>query len=70
MNQTASRWMSNLKALRNDERGAEASEYVLVLVVLVVGVYFAWQLLRDVLTGEIEETADCIDEADTATAPC
>lgn len=65
---TARRWMENLKALRNDERGAEGAELILVLVVLVVGLFGMWTALRDRLENKGEQTGECIDTADTANA--
>ena len=54
----------SLKALR-DETGAESAEIILVLVLLVIGLMAAWAVLRDKLTGRIEDTADCIENANT-----
>lgn len=51
----------------DDESGAESSEVILVLVLLVVGLIAAWGYLREKLKDKTEGTADCIDNAGSAT---
>lgn len=64
----ARRWMRNLHGLRSDERGAESSEVILVLVLLVIGLMAAWAFLRGKIGGQASHTGSCIDSADTATS--
>lgn len=61
------RWTANLHRLRADERGAESSEVILVLVLLVIGLIGAWGFLRAKLEAKTRGTANCIDNANTAT---
>lgn len=55
-------------ALRADERGAESSEVILVLVLLVVGMIGAWGFLKDKITGQASKTGNCIGSAQAATS--
>lgn len=66
INHLASKWMKNLHGLRKDERGAESSEVILVLVLLVIGLLAMWAVLRDKIGGKINDTADCIEGAATS----
>lgn len=52
--------------LREDERGAESSEVILVLVLLVIGLMGAWAVLRDKIGGQASKTANCLGAANTA----
>ena len=62
-NNIASKWMQNLHGLRKDERGAESSEVILVLVLLVIGLLGAWAYLKDKIFNKATDTADCIENA-------
>jgi Flp pilus assembly pilin Flp len=63
----ASKWMKNLHGLRRDERGAESSEVILVLVLLVIGLLAAWAFLRDKIKERTSATGNCIEGAATTT---
>lgn len=52
----------------DDESGAESSEVILVLVLLVVGLIGAWGFLREKLQGKAKSTGTCIDNAGKATS--
>lgn len=67
-NNIARRWMRNLHGLRSDERGAESSEVILVLVLLVIGLMGAWAFLRGKIGNAASRNGSCFDEADTATS--
>lgn len=56
--------------LREDERGAESSEVILVLVLLVVGLMGAWRVLKNQITKSATNTSNCIATASTATTNC
>jgi Flp pilus assembly pilin Flp len=53
-------------ALRADERGAESSEVILVLVILVVGMMAAWSFLKGKIMGQASRTGSCIEKASSA----
>jgi len=65
-NNLARRLQDGFKGLVNDERGAESSEVILVLVLLVVGLMGVWFALRNKLKEKVTETTTCIDGAATA----
>jgi Flp pilus assembly pilin Flp len=65
-----SKWKSEFRGLRSDERGAESTEVILVLVLLVVGLVAAWKFLGGKLTGKINQTANCVDTANNFNAKC
>lgn len=67
MKNTAAKWRENFRALRNDERGAESSEVILVLVLLVIGLLAAWAYLKDKIFSKAVDTADCIEGANDVT---
>lgn len=64
---TVKRFTSAVRALGDDERGAESSEVILVLVLLVIGLMAAWAFLRDKISASATKTGNCISNADTAT---
>lgn len=53
-------------ALSDDERGAESSEVILVLVLLVIGLMAAWAFLRGKIGSQASKTGNCIQNANTA----
>lgn len=59
-------WLKNLHGLRKDERGAESSEVILVLVLLVIGLLAAWSFLKDKIKNKTSQTGNCIDGANDA----
>jgi len=61
-------FIGNLRRLNDDERGAESSEIILALVLLVIGLIAAWTLFKDKLIGQLGRTGDCIENA--ANASC
>lgn len=60
------RWTKGLSDLRADERGAESSEVILVLVLLVIGLIGAFAFLKEKLQGQSSKIGNCIGSADTA----
>lgn len=53
--------------LREDEDGAESSEVILVLVLLVIGLMAAWAFLRGKIGHAASSAGSCINGAATAT---
>lgn len=66
MKHVASTWRKSVAGLRSDERGAESSEVILVLVLLVIGLFAAWNFLRDRIDGQARQTGTCIDNPTAA----
>lgn len=64
---TAAKWRTNFRSLREDERGAESSEVILVLVLLVIGLLGAWAFLKDKIIKQAETTGNCITNANEVT---
>lgn len=62
---TAAKWRTNFRSLREDERGAESSEVILVLVLLVIGLLGAWAFLKERIIGQATKTGNCIEDANT-----
>lgn len=62
------KWTEGFRALRDDERGAESSEVILVLVLLVIGLMAAFAFLRDKLGSQSSRVGNCIGGADTKTS--
>lgn len=60
------RWVEAIKALASDESGAESSEIILVLVLLVVGLMVAWAFLRNKISAQASHVGNCIGGAATA----
>lgn len=60
------KFFSDAGEMSRDERGAESSEVILVLVLLVVGLMGAWAYLRGKIGGAASKTGNCIASADTA----
>lgn len=59
---------NQVAALRSDERGAESSEVILVLVLLVIGLMGAWAVLKKAIEGKAKGTASCINNANAVTS--
>ena len=62
--------VDGFRSLRSDERGAESSEVILVLVLLVIGLMAAWAFLRNKLSSSATRTGNCIGGADVNTGAC
>jgi len=50
-----------LKAFLQDESGASAAEYALILVIISVGIVTGGLLLSDAIGGAMSDAATCID---------
>lgn len=61
-------WKQQFAALREDDRGAETSEIILALVVLVIGMVAAYRYIQGKLINKAEDTGDCIEGANDAAA--
>ena len=69
MQKIISEFNNRLKGMFNDdESGAESSEVILVLVLLVVGLIGAWGFLRKKLDDKARSTGNCLDKANTSTS--
>ena len=54
-------------SLLNDDSGASAAEYALILAIVGSGIALAALALGDAISGAIDEAADCITAPGTAT---
>jgi Flp pilus assembly pilin Flp len=61
------RWTAGVRDLRSDERGAEATEVILILVVVVVALMAVFAGLRKALQDKTTDVTNCIKGAKTAT---
>ncbi|MGV8847370.1 MAG: hypothetical protein ACOH1Y_17455 [Propionicimonas sp.] len=59
-------WGKSFTSMRKDERGAEATEVIFILVIVVLGLVGAFVYLRTALDKKARGTGDCIDKIDTA----
>lgn len=57
-----------IKSFLNDESGASAAEYALILVVVGVGIVTAATTLSDSIGGALTQTADIISADDEGDA--
>jgi hypothetical protein len=64
---TLRKFFTDAGEMSRDERGAESSEVILVLVLLVVGLMGAWAFLRGKIGDSASRTGNCIENANTAT---
>ena len=67
MTETLKNFFATLTAMLRDEDGAESSEVILVIVLLVVGLMGAWAFLRGKIGGQASHVGGCIGSANTAT---
>lgn len=52
--------MSMIKALWNDESGASAAEYALILAIVGTGIALAAWQLGDAVSGAMNDASNCI----------
>ena len=64
--QMARRWTQSFTNLRKDEKGAEATEVIFILVLVVLGLVGAFVALRKALDEKARGTGECISKIDTA----
>jgi pilus assembly protein Flp/PilA len=62
--------MNMIKKLWNDESGASAAEYALILAIVGTGIAFAAFTLGDAITGAMDDATDCIENAGTNNGVC
>ena len=55
--------MTILKKLRNDESGASAAEYALILAIVGTGIALAAWQLGDAISGAMGDATTCIETA-------
>ena len=56
----AHKWTQSFASLRNDERGAEATEVIFILVIVVLGLAAGFIALVKVLNGRNAQTKNCL----------
>ena len=66
MKNIARTWMRNLNTLRQDERGAESSEVILVIALLVIAMTGAWFAFKGKLEDVLGRSGNCIDNTATS----
>ena len=62
------KWSQSFATMRNDERGAEATEVIFILVIVVLGLAGAFILFKDKLVARMGGVGDCLDVVGNATA--
>lgn len=61
--------MTNFVKMLRDKRGASAAEYALILAIIGAVIAIAALTLSSAIGNAMEETADCISDPGTASAP-
>ena len=56
----ARKWTQSFASLRNDERGAEATEVIFILVIVVLGLAAGFVALVKALTKKNADVTKCI----------
>ena len=56
----ARRWNQSFASMRNDERGAEATEVIFILVIVVLGLAGAFIALRNALKTKAGGITSCV----------
>jgi len=59
--------MSSFVSFFQDESGASAAEYALILAIVTTGIAGATIFLGQTISGAISDAASCISQADTLT---
>lgn len=59
-------WNKSFASLRDDERGAESTEVIFILVIVVLGLAGAFIALRTALSKKATGITDCIGKVDSA----
>jgi Flp pilus assembly pilin Flp len=63
-------WNKSFASLRDDERGAESTEIIFILVIVVLGLAGAFIALKEALSRKATGITDCIGGIDAADANC
>ena len=66
----ARKWNQSFASMRNDERGAEATEVIFILVIVVLGLAGAFIALKNALVKKASGIEKCIGGIDAAGAKC
>jgi Flp pilus assembly pilin Flp len=61
-------WNKSFASLRDDERGAESTEVIFILVIVVLGLAGAFIALRNALKTKATGISNCINGIDTTTS--
>jgi Flp pilus assembly pilin Flp len=56
----ARRWTQSFASMRSDERGAEATEVIFILVIVVLGLAAAFISLRNALAAKTNTIDKCV----------
>lgn len=71
MNDIWQKFLATFANLRDEEDGAESSEVILVIVILVIALGGAWMFLRKKISGAATSAGNCIAGAsDTGATSC
>ena len=65
----ARRWNQSFASLRHDERGAEATEVIFILVIVVLGLAGAFIALKNSLVTKTQGIEKCVTSANSAPCP-
>ena len=65
----ARRWNQSFASMRNDERGAEATEVIFILVIVVLGLAGAFIALKNSLVTKTKGIDKCVQGADSTPCP-
>ena len=66
----AHKWTQSFASLRNDERGAEATEVIFILVIVVLGLAAGFVALVKALNKKSGEVSTCISGTTPTGAKC
>ena len=64
----ARNWKNSFTSMRTDERGAEATEVIFILVIVVLGLVGAFVALRTALANKAKQTGNCITKIDSSSS--
>ena len=56
----ARKWYQSFASMRSDERGAEATEVIFILVIVVLGLAAAFIALKDQLVTKTQNIGTCV----------
>ena len=66
----ARKWTGSFASLRDDERGAEATEVIFILVIVVLGLAAGFVALVKVLNKKSSDVGKCINGQTATSAKC
>jgi Flp pilus assembly pilin Flp len=66
----ARKWTQSFASLRNDERGAEATEVIFILVIVVLGLAAGFIALTKALNKKSTDIQKCVNGVSAVGAKC